>query len=162
MADLKDQLIEGAITKDVCDKGLSRMKASTVDALIDYYLEMPDWCLERDFPSLDFLRENFTGIEDKGVFVDKTFKGELLIDKQVYVFHNCKGTIKVGLNVDKALIPMLYIANGCKLKIQGVGELIPRKKDNRAMVPIYSFGKNDVSAKDNNWVKFIHYRHNLL
>lgn len=162
MKNLKEQLMEQARTKGICVDGYSEMRAGNVDMLVDYYVKNPDWCLERDYPTLKFLREHFANIEDKGVFVDKTFKGELLNDKQAYIFHNCKGTVKVGLNVEKAIIPMLYLANGCKLKIQGVGELIPWKKNNRAMVPVYSFGKNDVSAKDNNWVKFIHYRHNLL
>lgn len=162
MKNLKEQLMEQAREKGICVAGYSAMRTGNIDELVDFYIESPDWCLERNYPTLPFLREHFANIEDKGVFVDTTFKGELLNDKQAYIFHNCKGTIKVGLNVEKANIPMLYLANGCRLKIQGVGEIVPRDKSDRTMVPIYTFGKNDVAAKDNKFVKFIHYKNDLL
>lgn len=162
MQDLKEQLMEQAREKGICADGYNEMRLNDVDALISYYLANPDWCLERNYPTLPFLREHFSNLEEKGVFVDMTFRGELLNDRQAYIFHNCKGTIKVGLNVEKANIPMLYLANGCRLKIQGVGEIVPRDKSDRTMVPIYIFGKNDVSAKDTKFVKFIHYKHDLI
>lgn len=133
-----------------------------MDVLVDYYIANPDWCLERDYPTLPFLRENFSDIESKGVFVDRKFNGELLNDLQAYVFHNCSGTVKVGLNVAKRIIPMLYIANRCRLRIVGAGEYRPHNESQRTEVPIYSFGKNDISAKDNVFVKFVHYNHDLI
>lgn len=162
MNNLKEQLMEQARQKGICEDGYKSMRGDSVDELVQYYLENPDWCLEREYPSLPFLRRNFSNIENKGVFIDKTFHGELLNDLQVYIFHKCRGTIKVGLNVDKSIIPMLYVANGCRLRIVGVGDVKPRHDSERTQVPIYTFGRNDISSKDNLFVRFIHYKHSLL
>lgn len=160
MKGLKEILINIARAKGICTEGYNTMlNAANKNELISYYVENPDWCLERNFPTLAMLREHFPDVEDMGVFVDHTFHGELLNDLQTYIFHNCKGTIKVGLNVDKAIIPMLYLANGCRLRIIGTGDVVPKKQSE---VPIYVFGQNDYSAKDNKFVEFTIYKHKLL
>lgn len=157
---LKETLISAAHAEGICTEGYKQMLGSAdVESMVDYYTANPDWCLERGFPDMKTLRKHFADISHKGVFVDHTFKGELLNDLQAYIFHNCKGTIKVGLNVDKAIIPMLYLANGCRLRIVGVGEIVPEKP---TVLPIYTFGKNDVSAKGNKYVEFITYKNELI
>lgn len=156
---LKEELIERARAKSICQPGYKRMLESDIDSLVDYYIETPDWCLTHNFPDFATIKDHFTGFESKGVFVGKTFHGELLNDLQAYIFHNCKGTIKVGLNVDKAIIPMLYLANGCRLHIVGVGEAKPKKPSE---IPVYTFGHNDVSARSNMYVKFTHYKSELI
>lgn len=153
MSDLKEQLMALAREKGICAPGYEEMRVDDIDALVDYYVQNPDWCMERDFPTLPVLREHFSNIEDKGVFVGKTFHGELLNDLQTYIFHNCKGTVKVGLNVDKGIIPMLYVANGCRMRFVGVGDVVPSRKQ-RSIVPVYIFGDNDISARDNKYVVF--------
>lgn len=160
MHGLKEKLINGAQAKGICAEGLDTMlNAADIGAMVDYYVENPDWCLERDFPSLQTLRDHFSDAGEKGVFVDRTFHGELLNDLQTYVFHNCKGTIKVGLNEDSCTIPMLYLANGCRLRIVGTGSVKPKKQSE---VPLYVFGGNDYSAKDNKFVRFRIYKNGLL
>ncbi|MCM1295792.1 MAG: hypothetical protein NC311_09650 [Muribaculaceae bacterium] len=162
MKELKRQLMEMAREKGICVDGYAQMRTDNVEELVGYYIQNPDWCLERDYPTLDFLRENFSDIEDKGIYIDKTFHGEILNDRQAYIFHNCKGTIKVGLNVEMAIIPMLYVANNCRLRIIGIGECKPNRYVKRAEVPVYVFGENDLSAKDNLYVKFNHYYCSLI
>ncbi len=158
--ELKNTLISTAHDKGICADGYKQMLGSAdADEMVDYYVANPDWCLERSFPDLQTLREHFSNVEDKGVFVDRTFHGEMLNDLQTYIFHNCKGTIKVGLNVDKAIIPMLYLANGCRLRIVGAGDSIPVIPSE---VPVYLFGKNDLSARDNKFVKFTTYKNELI
>ena len=159
MDSLKDKLINTAHAKGICAEGYKKLHDLNKDELVDYYLSIPDWCLERDFPDLQTLRDHFSNAGKMGVFVDHTFHGELLNDLQTYIFHNCKGTIKVGLNVDKAIIPMLYLANGCRLRIVGVGDVAPKKPSE---VPVYVFGKNDYSAKDNKYVVFNIYKNELI
>lgn len=160
MDNLKEILINTAHAKGICAEGYKQMlESADIGEMTEYYVANPDWCMERNFPSLVMLREHFADCGDKGVFVDRTFHGELLNDLQTYIFHNCKGTIKVGLNVDKAIIPMLYLANGCRLRIIGTGDVVPKKQSE---VPVYVFGKNDLSARDNKYVEFITYKHNLI
>lgn len=151
--------MEAARSGGICSEGFLTMKHThSLGELVDYYVANPDWCMERDYPSLDVLREHFAHIESKGVFVDKHFKGELLNERQAYIFHNCRGTIKVGLNVDKSLIPMLYVGNGCRLCIVGTGEVRSRRKAMSVRVPVYIFGKNDVTARSNDYVTFVKYK----
>jgi len=159
---LKQLLIDAACSKGICVPGQEKMMESDIDSLIDYYLANPDWCMERDYPSVGFLKERFNNIEDKGVYVGKTFHGEMLNERQVYVFHECRGTIRVGLNVDKGMIPMLYLANRCRLRIVGVGDFKPLTANGRSIVPVYIFGENDISARDNKYVRFNVYKHPLL
>ncbi len=158
MKELREQLIDMAHAKGICSDGFKHMLQSTdTDALIEYYLANPDWCLERDFPNLSFLREHFADIGNKGIFVDKEFNGELLNDKQVYIFHHCKGTVKVGLNVEKEIIPMLYFANDCQMLI------VEDEKDivHPIKVPMYSFGQNALMGKANSHIEFLVFKNNV-
>jgi len=160
MSDIKQILMSDARAKGICIDGYNEIHhISDKGELVNYYTANPDWCLERDFPSLAFLKEYFSDCEDKGVFIGKAFHGELLNDLQAYIFHNCKGTIKVGLNVDKAIIPMLYLANGCRLRIVGVGTKAQKQP---SQIPVYSFGINDISAKSNRYVKFLRYSNDVI
>lgn len=143
----------------ICAEGYGLMRGYDRDELIAYYLKCPDWCMERGFPSLDILRSEFSDCEDKGVYVGKTFDGEVFSDKQVYIFHDCKGTIKVAMDYDNAVIPMLYFANGCRMRVTCT------QKENLKSpidVPLYIFGKNDIQARSNIYAKFIKHKHGLL
>lgn len=156
---LKEKLINVARAKGICAEGHQQMLASAdIGDMVGYYVANPDWCLERGFPDLPTLREHFADVGHKGVFVGVTFHGELLNDLQAYVFHDCKGTIKVGLNVEKGSAPMLYLANGCRLHVVGDGPITKEPMQ----IPIYVFGKNDLSARDNRRVRFKVYRHNVI
>lgn len=106
------------------------------------YKKTIDWALEENYPTIETIRKYFSDCESLGVFVDREFHGEVLDSKQVYVFHHCKGTIKTGLNVGSKLIPMLYFANDCDMRIES--------KCNTPItinVPLYVFGSNRISAE---------------
>lgn len=120
----------------VCDEydGLLARAKSKVDALALYRRGI-DWCLENDSPSIDLLRLYKQDCAFSGIFIDRHFDDELLNDNQVYIFHNCTGTIRTGLNVSKRIIPMLYFANGCDMTV---------KVDADVEVPLYIFGNNNV------------------
>lgn len=129
---LKETLMEDARRGGICAPGYELMRGYDRDGLIDYYLTNPDWCMERGFPSLELLRREFSDIEDKGVFIDRTFDGEVFDKLQTYIFHDCKGTIRVAMDYDNAVIPMLYFANGCNIRVEC------EQKNNPAInVPLY-------------------------
>lgn len=157
----KEQLTQQAVVLGICAQGQETMReAAGISGLIDYYIANPDWCMERDFPDYTTLMEYAEELAQRGIYVGKEFKGELLNKHQVYIFHRCKGKIKVALNEDEAMIPMFYVGNGCRLRF--VGE--PATEDERKLalqpidVPIYIFGKNDVAARDNKFAKFRTYK----
>lgn len=129
---MKETLMEDARRGGICAEGYGLMRGYDRDGLIDFYVENPDWCMERDFPSLELLRREFSDIEDRGVFIGKTFDGETFDKLQTYIFHDCKGTIKVAMDYDNAVIPMLYFANGCKMRI-----VCGQKNDPAINVPLY-------------------------
>lgn len=129
---LKETLMNDARRGGICAEGYGQMRAYDREGLIDYYVQNPDWCMERGFPSLELLRREFSDIEDKGVFVGKTFDGEVFDKLQAYIFHDCKGTIRVAMNYDNAIIPMLYFANGCKIRVE-----CEQKNDPAINVPLY-------------------------
>ena len=106
------------------------------------YKRSIDWALEEGYPSIETIRRDFSDCEADGIFVDKEFHGETLDAQQVYVFHNCKGTIRVGLNLEKRIIPMLYFANGCDMEIKGL-----HKSAMPVYVPLYVFGENRILSE---------------
>ena len=120
---------------------LAARAKTKVDALA-LYKRIIDWCLENNSPSVDLLRQYRQDCAYNGIFIDRHFDGELLTDSPVYVFHNCSGTIHVGLNVKRRIIPMLYFANGCDMTVVGEGP-------SKVRVPLYVFGKNRIEAEEN-------------
>lgn len=135
---LKETLMEDARRGGICAEGYGQMRGYDRDGLIGYYLANPDWCIERGFPSLKLLRREFADIEDRGVYVGKTFNGEVFDKLQTYIFHNCKGTIRVAMDYDNAVIPMLYFANRCNITV-----ICEQINFPAICVPIYQTEKQD-------------------
>lgn len=129
---MKETLMEDARRGGICAEGYGQMRGYDRDGLIDYYVQNPDWSIERGFPSIELLRREFSDIEEKGVFVSKTFDGEVFDKLQTYIFHDCKGTIRVAMDYDNAVIPMLYFANGCNIRVE-----CEQKNSPAINVPLY-------------------------
>lgn len=130
--ELKEALMQEARAQGICAEGYGHMREYNLVGLVDYYIQNPDWSIERGFPSLDVLRSEFSDIEDKGVFIGKDFNGEVFDKLQVYIFHDCKGTIKVAMDYENATIPMLYFANGCDIRVE-----CEQKNTPAIRVPLY-------------------------
>lgn len=138
---------------------LNSMCAENIDALRDVqskaeavalYKKTIDWALEKNYPPVNFIRNEFGDCEDLGIFIDRTFNGELLDEHQCYVFHNCRGHIRVDLNISKKIIPMLYFANGCDMSVSRADS--PHTLSIR--VPLYIYGYNTIKAEDNDDIIF--------
>ena len=127
----------------MCEENRTALgQVSSKEEAIALYIKTIDWALEEDYPGLGVIRKYFRDCEGQGIYIDKDFSGETLIDLPVYVFHNCRGTIRVGLNREKRIIPMLYFANGCDMTIISSNNLGLRSR-----VPLYVFGDNTVIAE---------------
>lgn len=151
MAYLKDKLMLGARNNGICLGGYETMRERDLDGLIEYYIQNPDWCLERNFPDLQTLSTEFADITHKGVYVNHVFHGEVLNDLQAYIFHNCKGVIKTRLNLAHCIIPMFYFANNCDITIECMEDIA---------IPLYIFGNNKIQTSGN--AKYKKYQHKLL
>lgn len=132
MQDWKDILIERAKEQGMCRENFTALeRLSDKRSAVVLYKKTVDWALENGYPGLDVIREHFNGMEQDGIYVDLDFKYDEVVS-QVAVFHNCSGTIRTGLNVETAVIPMLYLANGSRLVIDGNG-----RTDWPVTVPVY-------------------------
>lgn len=156
---LKETLMNDARRGGICAEGYAQMRAYDRDELIGFYVENPDWCMERNFPSLELLRREFSDIEDKGVFVGRIFNGEVFDKLQTYIFHNCKGTIRVAMDYDNAVIPMLYFANGCDMQVD-----CEQSNEPPIFVPLYVVKQrgNKVQSANSGGCKFITHKIHLL
>lgn len=150
----KRQIRREASSHHMCEENRSALDSVETKAdAVALYKRTIDWALEEGYPSIETLRRDFSDCGDLGIFVDRHFSGEILNDQQVYVFHNCTGVIRVGLNVRKRIIPMLYFANGCQMTVKPCGS---SQLDVR--VPLYVFGDNRISAAQSEEVVFKTYK----
>ena len=141
----------------MCEDNRAYLSAcETKEDAIRLYKQTIDWALEEEYPDLDFIRKEFTQQESQGFYVDKHFDGEVLNEQQVYVFHNCTGTIRVGLNLAKKIIPMCYFANNCDITILGIEHEDCFAPDR---VPLYIFGDNKINAENSSSIEVRIYRH---
>lgn len=145
--------MECARSEGICADGYGHMRAYDRDELIEYYTYNPDWCIERGFPSLELLRREFSDIEDRGVFVGRFFAGEELSGLQTYIFHACRGTVRIAMDYDNAVIPMLYFANGCDMTVECVQANSPAIR-----VPLYVGAGCRVEANASEGCRFRKFR----
>lgn len=116
MTNWKQTLIREAKEKEMCsDYFKSLSLCSDKITAIELYMSNPGWALKKDYPSFKVLREEFNLYGREGLYVDKRFAEERLDSRLYYVLHNCKGVIRSGLNVEKAVIPVFYVANGSEI-----------------------------------------------
>lgn len=147
----KEYLLRQARLNSMCTENIDALRAcETKDDAVALYKKTIDWALEKNYPPVNFIRNEFGDCENLGVYIDRTFNGELLNDHQCYVFHNCKGHITVDLNVEKKIIPMLYFANGCNISVTRADA--PHTLPIR--VPLYIYGANRIEAQDSSDITF--------
>lgn len=141
--DWKPIIIADAMKKGVCDEYAELMRRSkSVTDFVRLYRRGIDWSLENDCPSLKLLRQlSEERLDLHGIYIDQHFDGDILDDRQVYIFHHCSGTIRTGLNLQRKIIPMLYFANGCDMTVESSNEWASISP---VRVPLYLFGANKV------------------
>lgn len=113
---LNSELYELACEADLCSEHREKWGEKDKLALIQYYKENPDWCLERQYPSLEYMDKHFNNTEARteGVFVNHKLDGDVL-SEQVYIFVNCTGFAHIKFDVDKAIFPMIYLSQGSNM-----------------------------------------------
>lgn len=139
----KSVVIADAISKGICNEYAELLSRSKdLPQFLHLYRRGVDWSLENDCPSIALMRQfPEERLDLHGIFIDKHFDGDVLMDRSVYIFQHCTGTIKTGLNVDRKEIPMLYFANGCDMRIESANDFVPPTP---IKVPLYIFGANNV------------------
>lgn len=133
----KDKVIEMADSRIINYSGETLCKnyrnplerCETAAQAIRLYKNCISWALQERYPTKDDLLAfaSKETLAENGVYVDTVFNGERINSHICCVFLNCKGWISTGLNLDKAIIPMLYLSEGCDLKV---------KVDDRLLHPV--------------------------
>lgn len=147
----KEYLLRQARLHSMCTENLEALRACNTKAdAVALYKKTIDWALEENYPPINFIRNEFGDCENLGVYIDRTFHGELFDEHQCYVFHNCRGYITVDINIQKKIIPMLYFANGCQLSVgrANSAHTMPIR------VPLYIYGENTIVADDDEDIIF--------
>lgn len=140
MTSWKEYLLRQARLESMCTENIDALRVCETKAdAVALYKKTIDWALEKNYPPVNFIRSEFGDCEDLGIFIDKTFYGEILNEHQCYVFHNCRGHVSVDINLEKKIIPMLYFANGCNISVSCASQI---------KVPLYIFGENNIEADD--------------
>lgn len=146
--------------KSLCDNYRNPLeKCETAAQAIRLYKNCISWALQERYPTKDELL-SFASKEtlaENGVYVDSEFNGERIDNHIVCVFINCKGKIRTGLNLKKAIIPKLYLSENSNMDIivdYGLLAPIPielyynsRVKCNSDKISIKDY--NHLTAKDN-------------
>lgn len=89
--DLKRQ----AVALGLCEAWTNGWGSPTKEQLVDKYIDGLDFCIEHNYPSNEYIKQNFGEVaEKKGVFVDKK---SIDLDNPTIVVMNgcCSGAIKV-------------------------------------------------------------------
>jgi hypothetical protein len=153
-----DNLLHEAKTKGMCLENFNALRHCTDrHQQIYLYKKTIDWALENSYPNIATIRRDFSDCEDDGVFVDKQFHGETFNDQQTYVFHHCSGTINVEMNLQQAIIPMLYFANDCHINVT-----CNQSNVRPINVPLYIFGDSTITTEDVDGAKFTTYNFDLI
>lgn len=95
-------------------------RCETAAQAIRLYKNCISWALQERYPTKEELLEfaDRQTLAANGVYIDMNFAGERIDNFVCCVFLGCKGWISTGLNIDKAIIPMLYLSEGCDLKVK--------------------------------------------
>ena len=112
----------------------------TKEDAVKFYFRSISWGLCQSYPTLDFLRSEFNEFQKLGLYLDYKFDNQILSDFQVYALHNCSGNLQVAFNLEKALCPIIYVANGCDLIIEGK----PINSPKPVVYNIWSYGDNRI------------------
>lgn len=105
----------------LCGNYKSPLKeCKTATQALRLYKNCISWALQERYPT----KEDLLAFADKDVlaendiYIDREFSGERIDEHICCVFINCKGWITTGLNLDKAIIPMIYLSEGSDLLIK--------------------------------------------
>ena len=93
--ELIQQLKKDGISKGLCRMWQWKLKSElNMDNLVQLYVKGIDFCISEDFPTLEFIRENFKGkCEEFGIFIDDEVS-DLVDSPDVVLNGHCKAMLR--------------------------------------------------------------------
>lgn len=90
------QLKQDGIAKGLCQPWQNKLRDGvSVKRLVDLYVRGIDFCIKNDYPTLEFIRDNFKGkCEQYGVYIDDSVTEK---DRETIVLNgDCKAMLEYG------------------------------------------------------------------
>ena len=90
------QLKQDGIAKGLCQPWQNKLRDGvSVKRLVDLYVRGIDFCIKNDYPTLEFIRDNFKGkCEQYGVYIDDSVTEK---DRKTIVLNgDCKAMLEYG------------------------------------------------------------------
>ena len=152
----KPMVVTDAEKAGVCGQYLELLeRQKDLTNFLSLYRRGARWSLEHNVPRIDMLRQcTEERLDLHGIYIDRHFDGDIFWDRQVYIFHNCTGTIRTGLNLDRRIAPILYFANGCNMRIESANaDCITTP----VHIPIYVYNNSHIEAEDSAKINCIYH-----
>lgn len=111
------QLYDQAIKLGLCDKWQGDWKGKSVESLCTMYKRGIQFCIDNDYPSVEFMVAKFRGKTEKyGLYISERFS--IRAEQDVYIINgNCTGKIENnGFGVTK-----VYVRHNSVLKLTASG-----------------------------------------
>lgn len=112
--ELADQLKQDGVAKGLCRLWRGKLKAGmSIESMIQLYIKGIDFCISEDYPTLEFIRDNFRGkCEPFGAFVDDEISERKNAPDTVL-----NGVCKAMLDYDSYSVSRIYIRHNSQAAI---------------------------------------------
>jgi hypothetical protein len=109
-----EQLKQAGIAKGLCRLWQMKLKEGmSIEDQAKLYIKGIDFCIGKDYPTLDYLREHYRGhCEPYGVYVDDEIQGLRNVPDVVL-----NGDCKAMLEYDEYSVSRLYIRHGSQASV---------------------------------------------
>lgn len=137
MSKLSNDLKNKAIGLGLCNQWTAEWGSPDKDELLDKYVRGIDFCIKNDYPSIEYMKSNFTGVmENHGVFVDNILD---LNNRSVAIINGkCEGL----LSYNKYNTGRIYVRHESIVRIVA-------KENSKIFISTYDNSKITVECLDN-------------
>ena len=134
---LEEELKEKAISLGLCEQWTKEWTNPDKDELVDKYVRGIDFCIQHDYPSIEYMIANFRGVMEKhGVFADNDLQ---LRNRDVAILNGaCAGV----LEYDWYSTGRLYIRHDSDIKVVLKGNA-------KVFISIYDNANVNIICQDN-------------
>lgn len=116
---LSKDLKKRAIALGLCSQWTKEWKTSDCDELCQMYKDGIDFCIEHDYPTTEYMKDNFEGIMQKnGIYVDDKVNINK-IKHLVYVFN---GGSNASIKVSEFDVCEIYVRHDSVLNLECSGQ----------------------------------------
>ncbi len=116
---ISDELREMAVQNGLCTQWQNSWGQPSDDELCQMYLRSLDFCIEHDYPSVEYMKEHFGGVMQKhGIYVDDKIK---LSNPRKIV---CNGKTDGAVSFDGFAVGLIYARHNSNISVDVRGRAI--------------------------------------